>query len=140
VATPAASAFGRPDRVHVDDAVPPGGRVTLVYLPRPDLPEVGGTGVGMLVTQFRARVDDDVVHKLVGSGARVTPIAVGGHRGYWISGPPHVMFYVDAEGRFREETLRLAANMLVWQRAGTTFRIESALDRSQSVKVARSLL
>jgi hypothetical protein len=136
---PEGSAFDRPDRVHVDEAVPSGGRVTLVYLPRPRLPQVGDTGVGMLITQFRARVGEDVVHKLVASGANVRPVAVGAGRGYWISGPPHVMFYVDAEGRFREDTLRLAANTLVWERNGTTFRIESALDREQTLKVARSL-
>ena len=139
VALPRGSAFERPDRVHVDEAVPSGGRVTLVYLPRQGLPEVRGTGVGMLITQFRARVGEDFMRKLVGAGGNVTPVAVGRHNGYWISGPPHVMFYVDAQGRLRDDTLRLAANALVWERAGTTFRVESALGRKQTLKIARSL-
>jgi hypothetical protein len=139
VAVPRLPPWDRPDRIHVQAAVPAGGRVTFLYRPRPGLPEAGGTGVGMLITQFEARIEEDVIRKLVASGASVRPIAVGDDRGYWISGEPHVFFYLDEAGQFQEDTLRLAANTLVWEHEGTTFRLEWALDRRRAVAIARSM-
>jgi hypothetical protein len=139
VAVPEHPPWNRPDRIHVEAAVPAAGRVTFVYLPRAGLPEAGGTGIGMLITQFRARLDEDVIRKLIASGGSIQPIAVGDDNGYWISGRPHVFYYVDSEGRFREDTLRLASNTLVWEREGTTYRLESALGRERAAAIARSM-
>jgi hypothetical protein len=137
VATFHAPGFTTPDVVLLADA-PPGGRVSFVYRPRPDLPEVAGTGAGLLLSQFEATLGEALIKKVVSTDTSVDRVALG-EGGYWISGPPHFIAYVDARGMVRDETTRLAANTLVWERNGVTFRLESRLGEARTLRLARSL-
>jgi hypothetical protein len=59
--------------------------------------------------------------------------------GYWLTGAPHVISYVDADGVVVDETVRLAGNVLLWEQDGVTFRIESLLSRAEALEIASSL-
>lgn len=125
-----------PDRVYYSD-FPQGGRVSFVYAPRRGLPETSSTGVGLLLTQFRAEIGQAAVKKL-GVDQQVRPTEVDGHPAYWVRGP-HTLFFLDAEGRERSETLRLSANALIWVTSETTLRIESELGLEESRAIAESM-
>jgi hypothetical protein len=138
VLVPAAAGFDRPDAVFVDEAVPAGGRVDLVYRARPGLPASPFTDAGLLITQFRGEPEPDFVKKVTGMGV-VQFVTVGGEPGYFFSGEPHFFSYRDASGQFREERTRLAGNTLIWQRGDLTLRLEGDLPLAEAVRIAESM-
>jgi hypothetical protein len=137
VLTPSLPELGAPDEVYLDQTVPRG-QVALVYRPRPGLPQAA-TGVGLLLTQFRGDVERPLAQKGVGPGTSLQSVTVSGTTGFWIEGGPHFFMYRDAAGNIREETLRLAGNVLLWERDGVTYRLESSLPRDEALRIAESL-
>ncbi len=129
--------LGAPDAVYADE---PAAEtvVSLVYRPAAGFPEVRSTGVGFLVSQFRGRIDAAVMTKFLGPGSTVEPISVGGDRGFWLPEPGHVVMYLDRQGRVREDTARLTANVLLWERDGVITRLESRLSREEMLAIAAS--
>ena len=138
VLVPAAGGFGRPDAVFVNEAVPAGGRVDLVYRARPGLPASPFTDAGLLITQFRGQVEPDFLKKVTGGGM-VQLVTVGGEPGYFFSGEPHFFSYQDSTGQFQEERTRLAGNTLIWQRGDLTLRLEGNLSMAEAVRIAESM-
>jgi hypothetical protein len=128
------AAVGPPDAVYVSR-----GRVDFVYRPRPGLPRSGTTGVGLLVTQFRA-VATPLIEKTVGGGSRVERARVGGDPAFFISGAEHGFAYQperSSYGAFEEQ--RLAGNTLVVDRRdGLLLRLEGELSRAEAVRIAAS--
>lgn len=125
-----------PPTVHVSTEGPTAGHVTLVYPPSAAHPEVQRTGVGLLLAQFRSDVGTGIVVKQVGPGTQVRPVQVGPHAGYWVEGRPHVVTYVDAQGRTHDESSRLVANTLLWTRDGITFRLEGQVSLDAALALA----
>jgi hypothetical protein len=125
--------IGEPDEVYVDEA---DGvfQVSLVY--RSDT-ESGG--VEMLITEFHARTEQDVVVKELGPRSTVEPVPVRGEPGFWISGEPHVLVYLDPSGRPFEDRVRLVGDVLVWQRGEVTLRLEGASSREAALRIADSM-
>lgn len=134
----AGGALGRPDAVYLDESVA-GGAVSLVYRSRPGVPSAGPSGVGVLLTQFRASVEAAALRKVVPAGTQLEEVSVSGHKGYWFEGSPHRLFVTDAQGRFVEDRSRLAGNTLVWEQGDITVRLESALSRDEAVGLAEDL-
>ena len=135
------AALGRPDSVWLDTGVA-GGQVALAYEASPSLPAAPGTNLGALVTQFSdGQVSEVALKKVIGSqpGTIYEPVTVEGQQGFWISGEPHVIAYLEADGDIRNETVRLAGNVLLWESGGVTFRIESTLPQSEAQAIAESL-
>ena len=95
--------------------------------------------VDLLLTQTRASLELDFVQKLAGPGTTVEEVEVEGAPGLWLAGAPHAFAYVTPDGALIEETLRLAGNTLLWERDGTTFRLEGDLTRAETLAVAESL-
>ena len=62
--------YGAPDAIYLADA-PAGGRVTFVYAPRPGLPPAAGSGVGLLITEFEATIEEPVLRKTAGPDTTV---------------------------------------------------------------------
>jgi hypothetical protein len=135
------SSLGQPDEVYLQ--LPPTGaaqgEVTLVYTTRPGIPIAGQTGVAVLVTEARGAVNSNFFAKMLGSDATVEPVTVAGHQGYWVAGSPHVFIFLDANGNFRDETIRLATNTLILDDGGTVVRIEGDLTKAQAEQIAASL-
>ena len=135
------SRLGAPDEVYLQ--LPPTGsaqgEVTLVYSTRPDIAVAGETGVSVLVTEARGAVDRNFFGKMLGPGTTLEEVTVAGHRGYWIAGSIHDFYFIDANGSFRSETMRLATNTLVIDVGGTIVRIEGKLTKAQALDIAASL-
>ena len=131
------SALGSPDAVYVAGGIP-GGEVALAYQPRPGIPLVGQTGLGVLITEFRGDLIPGFLTKDVGPGTTLTETSVNGDPGWWIAGEPHLIV-VRVGGTDQPETLRLAANTLVWEHRGVTYRIESDLSKPDAMRIASSL-
>ncbi len=121
--------LGDPDAVYVVTGIP-GGEVALAYSPRPGIPLVKQTGLGVLITEFRGDLIPGFLTKGVGPGTTLQETSVNGDPGWWIAGEPHEVF-VRVEGSDQLETLRMAANTLIWDHAGVTYRIESGLSSGE---------
>jgi hypothetical protein len=134
---PVPEALGDPDQVYVLTGTY-GTAVTVVYLPRPGLPETPGTGVGLLLTEVRGTVDRPLLGKLAGPGTQVTEVGVGHDPGFWLTGAPH-QIAIQLGQDIHAEDLRLAGDTLVWGDGARVWRIESALDQQSVVRVAASL-
>jgi hypothetical protein len=138
VLVPGAAGFQQPAAVYVNEAVPAGGRVDLVYRARPGLSASPFTDVGLLVTEFRGQPTPEFLKKVAVLGM-VEEVRVGGEPGYWFSGEPHFFTYRDAAGNLRDEQTRLAGNTLVWQRGELTLRIEGGISKQEALRIAESM-
>jgi hypothetical protein len=135
------TSLGNPDEVYLQQPPvgPALGEVTLVYASRPNIPVSGLTGVSVLITEARGAVDKNFFGKMIGPGTTLEELTVAGHPAYWVSGQPHIFFFIDAAGGFRNETMRLATNTLILDEAGTIVRIEGDLTKDQALQIAASL-
>jgi len=103
----------------------PGGRVSL-------------TSGRLLVTEFRG-TSRPFILKMVAVGTRVVRTTVGGQPAAYLEGAPHDVFFLDADGKPRTDNVRLAGNVLLWQRGSLTLRIEGARSLNDALALARSL-
>lgn len=131
VPVPGPTLLGPPASVHFSAAIP-GGQVSFVWLR--DDPERPLT----LLSMFRAN-GTDYVQKSAGSGTRIEPVAVDGGPGYWLEGEPHAFVFRTPDGEVREETFRLAGNVLLWQRGELTLRLEGMATLAEALAVAESV-
>ena len=130
--------LGTPDGVYVASG-PPGGEVALAYKPRPGIPVVRETGLGVLVTEFRGDLVPQYITKEVGPGTTLEETSVNGDPGWWIAGQPHTIVIRTGPSDSQPETLRLASNTLVWGHGGVTYRIESGLSKADAMRLAVGL-
>ena len=112
------------DAAYVANDVP-GGRVSL-------------TSGRLLITEFRG-TSRPFILKMVAVGTRVVRTTVGGQPAAYLEGAPHAVFFLDADGKPRTDQVRLAGNVLLWQRGSMTLRIEGARSLSDALALARSL-
>jgi hypothetical protein len=122
-------ALGEPDEVYFRSD-PPGGMVSFVY--------GSSAAPRALLTQFRAGVRDAIFKKGIAE-TDIERVRITGQPGFWLSGAPHVFGYFDAQGEFREETLRLVGNTLLWERGLLTFRLEADISKGKALLIARSI-
>ena len=109
----------------------PGGQVSFVY---------GTNGrTRLLVSEFRAGVEEQFIRKAAGPGTRVDRVRVNGGRGFWLEGAPHEFVFLDPQGNPSLETLRLARNTLLWEQGGLTLRIEGDVTKEEALRVARGM-
>jgi hypothetical protein len=135
------SRLGEPDEVYLQlpPTGPTRGEVTLVYATQQGIPVAGETGVSVLITEAQGAVDRGIFGKMLGPDTTVQEVTVAGHNGYWIAGSPHAFYFLDADGKFINETMRLATNTLILDDAGTIVRIEGNLSKTQALDIAASL-
>jgi hypothetical protein len=133
--------LGDPDEVYLQQPPtgPSQGEVTLVYSARPGIPVSGQTGVSVLITEARGAVNKNFFGKMLGPDTTLEELQVNGHPGFWIAGNPHVFYFTDTNGQFRDETMRLATNTLIFDNGGTVVRIEGNLTKAQALEIAKSL-
>jgi hypothetical protein len=125
---PAVAGFGAP-RVFLtgDDVVT---RVSFVWV-RDGTPR-------LLLTEFNADPYQPYIKKVMLEGGHVRPVAVNGERGYWLSGTPHELDYVDHDGMHFIDHPRLAGNTLVWTRGDVTLRLEGAPSLRDALRIAQA--
>jgi hypothetical protein len=111
--------------------------VSLVYPSAPKLP-VTRAGVGLLLQEFAAPLgSNSVMTKFAGPDTAVEPVTVGGARGAWLQGAHGIGLLSRGDLTFVEN--RLAANALVWEEGGVTYRIEAAVGKQAALEFARSM-
>jgi hypothetical protein len=137
VRLPSDPAIGPPDAVYVDRTK--ARQVALVWAPDADLPATLDPGIGMILMAYDGTVDEGLYAKMIRAGTRLEPLTVGGNRGYWISGDPHLFFYERADGTFVDDDRRWVGDALVWSDGGTTYRLETALGREAAIAIAESM-
>ncbi|MGC5028818.1 hypothetical protein [Micromonospora sp. DT229] len=121
------AALGPPERVLVADPDGSGGHRVVTLLWR---------GGAVRLDAFDGHLDP-VFFKQAGAAAAEWTV-VDGRQAVWI-GAPHPVSYVDRSGVVREESARLAAETLIWERDGVTYRLEGAFTLTEAVEVAQSL-
>lgn len=136
VTWPADPLVGQPDAVYIDETKR--GQVSLVWAARPDLPATLEPGVGLVMTQFLGSIDPQFFGKVVGSDTTVESVLVDGRQGYWLSGAPHFFFYRGPGGVVQDDR-RWVGDALLWSDGRITYRLESALGRAATIRIAESL-
>ena len=136
--------LGRPSLLDSPDSIQilrwsGGQQVAMVWGSSPGLPEVFDTGTGLLLIQFEARVDQELLLKQASEATQITPVRVNGAAGFFLSDAPHTVFFESEDGRIADDEIRLAGNVLVWMSDGVTYRIESALGIEESLEIAESV-
>ena len=119
---------------HEPDAVYLGERGTVWFL-------YGSPGaVRLLVAQTPELAIDEpfLLKKLVSAGTSVEGTTVRGRPAYFLSGEPHVVLLVDANGDAYQATAWLARDVLVWEEGGRTIRLEGELTREEAEELADS--
>lgn len=138
VTLPSSGPFARPDLVFLDED-PGTPRVSFVYAPRPGIPPSEVTGTGAILTLMQGDVPIASVKKVVGPDTRVRATEIEGRPAYWIAGAPHEVHYLDEEGDPVRLSSRLAGNVLLWERANVTYRLEARFTFEEAIEVARSI-
>ncbi len=116
-----------------------GQQVARIWSESDELAEVFETGIGLLLVQFEAQVEQELLVKQASESTRIQPVRVNGDLGYFLSEAPHTVFFESPEGLITDDQLRLTGNVLVWMSDGVTYRIESALGLNESLEIAESL-
>lgn len=128
---------GAPDEIRVVE-----GELVVVHAiwgPRDGLPAVPGTDTGLLLTQFVSETDDAVFHKSLSEATTISVVSVGEADGLWVEGAPHEVTYPTPEGEVTDVISRLAANVLMWEDGGVTFRLETSLGLDAAVRIAETM-
>jgi hypothetical protein len=68
---------------------------------------------GVEIIEFRGE-GLSAIRKLIGPGTRLRRVTVNGGPGAYLDGAPHEVFFLDARGNGRGDTVRLAGNVLLW--------------------------
>ncbi len=121
--------------VYFDRSIGDGGMISFAY----GSDARNDTDIELLFTQFRASVDETFLKKSVAAEGEVRFVPVRGTTGFWLTGEPHAFVYVESDGDTREETLRLAGNVLLWEEDGITYRVEGAPSLAAAQRMAESL-
>jgi hypothetical protein len=93
--------------------------------------------VRLLVSQFLGSEQIDLVKKLVEPRTMITPVTVDDEPGYFLSGATHFLYLAPTK-LVREERVRLARNVLLWQRGLLTLRLEGDVSLPRALQIARS--
>jgi hypothetical protein len=115
------------------------GRLTMVWPSSPTLPATLEPGLGLILGEFRGSLEPDYFQKIVGPGTTVSPVTIGDVSGYWISGAPHEIVYVDARGNPVFDSRRSVGDTLIWARGDVTYRLESGLGRTATIALAETI-
>jgi len=95
-------------------------------------------GHAVVLSEFRAS-GFDLLKKAAANATLVEPVQVDGDEGLWIEGAPHTLTYVDRRGVFRERTVLIHGNVLLWNHGPLTLRIEGRLTKAQALELARRI-
>lgn len=125
IRVPTDPAAGSPTAVAVDER-PSGGLVALTY-------------PWFTVVEIASSDDQPPIGKTLGAGTTLEPATVDGHPGFWISGDPHEIAYLDRDGSFQIDTVRRSGNVLLWVEGGVTYRIEGPISRGDAEQIAVSM-
>lgn len=129
VLLPRAKELGEPDEVYALGR-PSRGGVALVYRSRPGLPPLGGTEIGLVLTELPGDLESTYLEEAV-SMRGFEEVRVGGGGGYWIPDGRRL-------ARPDHRTWRPRAGVLLWEREGRALRLEADLPKGEAIRIAES--
>jgi hypothetical protein len=144
VKLPTLPELGQPLGVYANGE-PPGARLSAIYAANPSFaagsnpPVVAGRRVAIIVMEFPGLLDEDFLKKIIRPGTTIERQTVDGHEGFWISGDPHELFYVDPNSNSMHDDIRIVGNVLAWNDGDLTYRIEGASDLAAALRIAESM-
>jgi hypothetical protein len=115
------------------------GRLSFVWPASGTLPSTREPGVGLILSEFRGSIQPDYFEKVIGPDTKINAVSVDGVTGYWISGAPHEIVFIDANGEPVFDSRRIVGDTLLWARGDVTYRLESGLDQAAAIALADSL-
>jgi hypothetical protein len=95
-------------------------------------------GHALVLSEFRAS-GFDLLKKAAANATLVEPVQADGDEGLWIEGAPHTLTYVDRRGIFRERTVLIRGNVLLWNHGPLTLRLEGPLTKAQALQLAHRI-
>ncbi len=132
------AALGDPDEIHLGNGAWRD-RVALVYHAEPGDPVIAD-GLGLIVMEWHGGLDERMARKwLQETDGQAEVVDLDGTRGYWVSGIPHAIEFLDDESGVARGPARLVGDVLVWQDRDMVYRIETPLGRDASLAIARSM-
>jgi hypothetical protein len=137
VRLPTDARLGQPDSAWIDTSK--ANQVAYVWATSPELPQTNEPGVGFVLMRFDGTTDPGFYEKVIGTGTHLERVSVNGRDGFWITGDPHFFYYVRDGQQFFDENRRWVGDALIWSDGTTTFRIESALGRDETIAIAESI-
>ena len=95
----------------------------------------------VLLAQITGTLVPAVLGKGLGPESRLTAVTVANGRGFWMDGRPHFLVFRDPSGEYRQDTLRLAGNTLLWEHApDLLLRLEGVPTLDEALRVASSVV
>jgi hypothetical protein len=97
--------------------------------------------VRLLVAQTPLHSVDEglFLKKLASPETQVEQVDVGGSRGIFLGGAPHLLLLLGPDGQVVEESARLARNVLIWEEGGVAIRLEGDFSRDDALGLAADL-
>jgi hypothetical protein len=128
---PRASKPGEPDAIY---AAGPAGEdgVVLVYRARTELPALGDTRVGLLLTELSGDVRSTFLAEGMPDATRFEEVGVGGEQAYWFPDGRHLLSQPG-------EAERLPGGALLWEREGRALLLRVELTREEAIQLAESV-
>lgn len=132
---PSASSLAEEPEIYLDhrDGTPV---ISMLYPASETLPEIGDTGVGLLLMQFDPVGDSEAyVKRATGDDSSPEFVMVNGSWGAWIEDGS--LAIPPASNRAGAE--RPSGHVLIWEQGGTTIRMETNLRLDEALAIAASL-
>jgi len=92
----------------------------------------------VLLSEYAAR-DYALLKKSVVEKTVVESVRVDGERGLWLEGPPHTLTYFSGSGEFRQQTVKITGNVLLWTHGPVTLRLEGRISKAEALRLARRI-
>jgi hypothetical protein len=134
------TALGPPERTWVDeaevgvDASVTAPRIVNAWAPADSLPMIPDTEAGAILMQFEGGWE--VASKQLSAETnRYAEVIVEGRPAFWTTGR-HELVLVSGTDSIR---LLVTGDVLIWQDAGYTFRLETALGKREAIRVAETV-
>ena len=119
-------------------ALPPGEQPKRVYVLDDALATVvlRAHGRALLLSEYRVG-NVDLLKKSAGGATLIESVRVNGEPGLWLEGGQHALTYFNGRGEFRQRTVRIHGNVLLWIHGQLTLRLEGELTKAQALDIAR---
>ena len=134
---PLPAELGRPDRVWADEVITDAGevvRITAAWDPSRDLPAIDGSPFGAVLMRFEGDTDQAFKDVYEDTGT-VEPAFVDGREAVWTTGS-HVLRLLTRDGFV---DVQVEGNVLLWTDGSHTMRLETAVPKSDAVRIATSV-
>jgi hypothetical protein len=93
-------------------------------------------GRPLLLSEYRA-VDFALLKKSAAAQTVIEPVLVNGEPGLWLEGGPHTLTYFNRRGEFRQRTVLIRGNVLLWTDGPLTLRLEGRLTKAEALRLGR---